>query len=230
MRRGSRARRCSCRSTTAGARPVDLRLAVAAADNADAPRGVLVDLTGGPGSPASPFVPRSRARMRALLHDYRLVMFDQRGTGARALRCPRAAARDGHARTSRCPPPGTVERVRAPRSGPNRALLLDRRHGRRPRGPARALGADKLALDGVSYGTYVAERYALAHPRPRGPAGAGLGRAARRPRRARGRRRCARRRASCGPCAARRTAPATRRPTSQRSCASATTGPSCSTR
>jgi pimeloyl-ACP methyl ester carboxylesterase len=27
-----------------------------------------------------------------------------------------------------------------------------------------ALGVDKLALDGVSYGTYVAERYALAHP------------------------------------------------------------------
>ncbi len=27
-----------------------------------------------------------------------------------------------------------------------------------------ALGADKLTLDGVSYGTYVAERYALAHP------------------------------------------------------------------
>jgi pimeloyl-ACP methyl ester carboxylesterase len=27
-----------------------------------------------------------------------------------------------------------------------------------------ALGAEKIALDGVSYGTYVAERYALAHP------------------------------------------------------------------
>ncbi len=28
----------------------------------------------------------------------------------------------------------------------------------------RALGVDKLTLDGVSYGTFVAERYALAHP------------------------------------------------------------------
>src|SRR5438874_2622024 len=27
-----------------------------------------------------------------------------------------------------------------------------------------ALGADKLTLDGVSYGTFVAERYAIAHP------------------------------------------------------------------
>ena len=27
-----------------------------------------------------------------------------------------------------------------------------------------ALGADKLTLDGVSYGTFVAERYAMAHP------------------------------------------------------------------
>ena len=28
----------------------------------------------------------------------------------------------------------------------------------------RALGVDKIALDGISYGTYVGERYALAHP------------------------------------------------------------------
>ncbi|HSS57313.1 MAG TPA: hypothetical protein VLK59_04850, partial [Solirubrobacteraceae bacterium] len=46
-----------------GRTPGDLRLAVAAADNADAPKGVLVNLTGGPGQGGVAFVPRSRARM-----------------------------------------------------------------------------------------------------------------------------------------------------------------------
>ena len=73
----------------AAARPARCGLPVAVADNADAPRGVLVFLTGGPGQPgvavraarAPAAAPRSRA-------DYRLVMIDQRGTGAGALRCP----------------------------------------------------------------------------------------------------------------------------------------------
>src|SRR4249919_3896651 len=71
-----------------GRTPGDLRLSVAVGDNADAPKGVLVALTGGPGQGGVDFVPRSRVRMRALLHDYRLVMLDQRGTGQAALRCP----------------------------------------------------------------------------------------------------------------------------------------------
>src|SRR4051794_27371022 len=64
-----------------GHTPGELRLAVAAGDNAGAARGVLVVLTGGPGQGGVDFVPRVRARLRPLLRSYRLVMFDQRGTG-----------------------------------------------------------------------------------------------------------------------------------------------------
>src|SRR5919197_2710440 len=71
-----------------GRAPGTLRLPVAVADNADAPRGVLVVLTGGPGQGGVDFVPRVRARMRSVLRQYRLVMLDQRGTGSAALRCP----------------------------------------------------------------------------------------------------------------------------------------------
>src|SRR4051812_2289529 len=42
-----------------GRTPGDLRLAVAAADNANAPKGVLVALTGGPGQGGVDFVARS---------------------------------------------------------------------------------------------------------------------------------------------------------------------------
>ena len=145
-----------------GRTPGDLRLAVAAADNADAPKGVLVNLTGGPGQGGVAFVPRSRARMRALLHDYRLVMFDQRGTGAAALRCPALQRAVGTSDLT-VPPPGTVEAC-ARTLGPNRRFYSTADTVADLEALRVALGADKLTLDGVSYGTFVAERYAIAHP------------------------------------------------------------------
>ncbi len=45
-------------------------------------------LTGGPGQPGVPFVSRLAGRLGPALRGYRLVMFDQRGTGAGALNCP----------------------------------------------------------------------------------------------------------------------------------------------
>src|SRR6185295_13711535 len=69
-----------------GERGVQLR--VAEPDVASAPRGVLLFLTGGPGEPGVPFVSRLVARLGPALRGYRLVMFDQRGTGAGALDCP----------------------------------------------------------------------------------------------------------------------------------------------
>ena len=145
-----------------GRTPGDLRLAVAAADNADAPKGVLVALTGGPGQGGVDFVPRSRVRMRALLHDYRLVMFDQRGTGAAALRCPALQRAVGTSDLT-VPPPGSVEAC-ARALGPNRRFYSTADTVADLEALRVALGADKLTLDGVSYGTFVAERYAIAHP------------------------------------------------------------------
>jgi pimeloyl-ACP methyl ester carboxylesterase len=145
-----------------GRTPGDLRLAVAAADNASAPKGVLVALTGGPGQGGVDFVARSRARMRALLHDYRLVMFDQRGTGAAALRCPALQRAVGTSDLT-VPPPGSVEAC-ARALGPNRRFYSTADTVADLEALRAALGADKLTLDGVSYGTFVAERYAIAHP------------------------------------------------------------------
>jgi pimeloyl-ACP methyl ester carboxylesterase len=145
-----------------GRTPGDLRLAIAAADNADAPKGVLVALTGGPGQGGVDFVPRSRVRMRALLHDYRLVMFDQRGTGAAALRCPALQRAVGTSDLT-VPPPGSVEAC-ARALGPNRRFYSTADTVADLEALRVALGADKLTLDGVSYGTFVAERYAIAHP------------------------------------------------------------------
>jgi hypothetical protein len=65
-----------------------LDLKVAARDDAGAPRGVLVLLTGGPGQPGVPFVPRLSGALAPQFQGYRLVMLDQRGTGAAALQCP----------------------------------------------------------------------------------------------------------------------------------------------
>ena len=66
-----------------------LDLAVAAADNVDAPRGVLLMLTGGPGQPGVSLLARVRTYLDpAVLREYRLVMFDQRGTGSTGIDCP----------------------------------------------------------------------------------------------------------------------------------------------
>jgi pimeloyl-ACP methyl ester carboxylesterase len=145
-----------------GRTPGDLRLSVAVADNADAPKGVLVALTGGPGQGGVAFVPRSRTRMRALLHDYRLVMFDQRGTGEGALRCPALQRAMGTSDLT-VPPPGSVEAC-ARALGPNRRFYSTADTVADLDALRTALGAQKLTLDGVSYGTFVAERYAIAHP------------------------------------------------------------------
>ncbi|BCB84847.1 hypothetical protein Psuf_021600 [Phytohabitans suffuscus] len=76
-----------------------LRLRVAVADNPRAPRGTLLLLTGGPGQPGPGLLPRLRERFAFLLDDYRLVMIDQRGTGAGAIDCP-ACRRRSDRRTS----------------------------------------------------------------------------------------------------------------------------------
>ncbi len=139
-----------------------LRLAVGVQNATAAPRGVLLFLTGGPGQSGVPFIPRIRLHLGALLDGYRLVMFDERGTGGGALRCPalQAAAGSSDLVVTR---PGVVAACA-------RALGPDRRYFTTAETVAdierlrSALGVPRLTVDGVSYGSYVAERYALAHP------------------------------------------------------------------
>ncbi len=140
-----------------------LRLAVAVQHSGAAPRGTLLFLTGGPGQPGVDLIPKVRARLGGVLSDYRLVMFDQRGTGAGALDCPALQAAAGSSDLV------VVAGDAVPACA--RRLGTSRRYFTTPETVAdidslrTALGVQKLTLDGVSYGTLVAERYALAHPR-----------------------------------------------------------------
>jgi pimeloyl-ACP methyl ester carboxylesterase len=139
-----------------------LRLNVAAADNAKAPRGVLLFLTGGPGQPGIPAVAKIASRLAPVLASYRLVMVDQRGTGGTAIRCPQLQAQ---VRASDIAAP-TVAAVRACAAalGATRGLYSTAGTVADLDDLRRALGVEQWTLDGVSYGTFVAERYAVAHP------------------------------------------------------------------
>jgi hypothetical protein len=72
-----------------------LRVKVALQRVARAPRGVLLFLTGGPGQPGVRFISQLRQSAGSTFAGYRLVMLDQRGTGADALRCPALQAAVG---------------------------------------------------------------------------------------------------------------------------------------
>jgi pimeloyl-ACP methyl ester carboxylesterase len=145
-----------------GPAPGRLSLRVAMSDVATAPRGVLVFLTGGPGQPGVPFAPRLAGRLGPALRGYRLVMFDQRGTGAGALDCP-ALQRQMGASDLTVPAPAAV-RACAAAIGPDRRFYATADTVADIEALRAALGAARITLDGVSYGSYVAEQFALTHP------------------------------------------------------------------
>ena len=99
------------------------------------------------------------------------VMFDQRGTGQfGAINCPALQKAGGQLRYHRAAASGggrsaptSSGRTGASTSTMDTVADIDMLR--------RALGARTMVLDGVSYGTYVAERYALAHPGARVQAG-----------------------------------------------------------
>ena len=140
-----------------------LHLAVAAANNADAPRGVLLLLTGGPGQPGVGLLSRVKTYLAPGVREaYRLVVLDQRGTGQGAIDCTALQESTGGS-DFLTPPPEDVDacaaEIGAARdfySTPDTVADIELlRH---------ALGVRQMTLDGVSYGTFVAEHYALAYP------------------------------------------------------------------
>jgi pimeloyl-ACP methyl ester carboxylesterase len=152
----------SVRLDPSGSAPGRLRLQVAVSDVAAAPRGVLLLLTGGPGEPGVPFVSRLAGRLGPALRGYRLVMFDQRGTGAGALNCP-ALQQEAGASDLTVPAPAAV-RSCAAAIGPSRRYFATADTVADIEALRNAMGVRRLTLDGVSYGSYVAEQFALAHP------------------------------------------------------------------
>jgi pimeloyl-ACP methyl ester carboxylesterase len=146
----------------AGEAPGDLHLKVGYTSSRTAAHGVVMFLTGGPGQPGVPFIPKVSTRLKTALAGYRLVMFDQRGTGAGALRCPALQAAAGSSDLIPVPARAIVDCAR--RIGARRRYFTTPETLADIDALRRALGASQVALDGVSYGTFVAERYALAYP------------------------------------------------------------------
>ena len=159
---GFRCGSLSVRLDPSGSVPGRLSLRVAMSDVASAPRGVLVFLTGGPGQPGVPFVPRLAGRLGPALRGYRLVMFDQRGTGAGALDCPALQRQMGASDLT--VPSAAAVRSCAAAIGPDRQFFATADTVADIEALRAALGVNRITLDGVSYGSYVAERFALAHP------------------------------------------------------------------
>jgi pimeloyl-ACP methyl ester carboxylesterase len=121
---------------------------------------ILFALTGGPGQQGIDFASQSALSLEPALSQYRLVVLDQRGTGrSGVLRCP--ALQSARALDVVAP---TALAACAARIGPRRAFysssdtVLDLDSVRK------ALGASKVGLMGISYGTHVALQYARAFP------------------------------------------------------------------
>jgi pimeloyl-ACP methyl ester carboxylesterase len=146
----------------AGRVPGRLKLKVALAGPSKPPRGVLVFLSGGPGEVGLPFLHAIQRKLAGAVKGYRLVMLDQRGTGTGALDCP-ALQRVAGGSDLAVPPPGAVAGC-AKRIGARRRFFTTSDTLADLEALRIALGVKRWTLDGVSYGTFVAERYALAHP------------------------------------------------------------------
>jgi pimeloyl-ACP methyl ester carboxylesterase len=140
-----------------------LRLDVAMSDNPAPRRGVLVWLVGGPGSPGSRMAAEIASQLDpTVLAQYRLVLMSGRGTGAGALVCPKL--QDVMGSSDLAVPSAAAVSDCANRIGDDRRFYSTRDTVEDLELLRRALGVERLTLDGASYGTYLAERYAISHP------------------------------------------------------------------
>jgi pimeloyl-ACP methyl ester carboxylesterase len=139
-----------------------LRLEVARHDaSAGAGKPLLLVFVGGPGGAAISQAPWFAEDFAPALSRYQLVVFDPRGTGATAVRCPSrqrlgeyAPLRSFVRATQRC-----GRRLgEAAGDYQTAATVADIETIRQ------TLGAERVAIYGVSYGTNVPQRYLLAHP------------------------------------------------------------------
>jgi len=147
-----------------GRLPGTLKLQVATADNVDAPKGVLLFLTGGPGQDGVRTINRiANLRLPEVAKNYRIVMLDQRGTGQLgAINCPDLQAQVGSSDIE-APTRDAVAQC-ASILGNKAALYSTDQTVADFDQLRRALGVEKMVVDGVSYGSFTAARYAIAHP------------------------------------------------------------------
>ncbi|MEI2703640.1 MAG: alpha/beta fold hydrolase [Baekduia sp.] len=142
-----------------GVRGGTLRLRYALERPRSGRRGWLLALAGGPGQAAVSGISAFQAVLAPMLDRRRLVVVDQRGTGATALVCPSLQALDATDSTPETAVPACAARLGDARADYTTADSVEDIEALRVR-----LGADKLAIAGISYGTYVAAAYARRHP------------------------------------------------------------------
>jgi pimeloyl-ACP methyl ester carboxylesterase len=127
------------------------------------PRGVLFLVAGGPGQASSGSfqLGTNAIDFRSRFPGYTLVAFDNRGTGrSGVLRCPElqaepfASPTKAQALVAKC----------ATEIGPSRAFYSTRDHVDDIDAVRQALGVDRIALWGTSYGTQLSVAYALTYP------------------------------------------------------------------
>jgi pimeloyl-ACP methyl ester carboxylesterase len=146
-----------------GATPGTIGLHVEELPAPGTPRGVLFLVAGGPGQgSAGTFALGANALdFRSEFPGYTLVAFDNRGTGSSdVLRCPELQANPFAA-------PATAQKLVAKCAteiGPRRAFYSTRDHVDDIDAVRQALGVDKIALWGTSYGTQLSVAYALTYP------------------------------------------------------------------
>ena len=126
-------------------------------------RGTMVTLSGGPGQ-AGIGDPSYDVYLRSLMRGWDVIELDQRGTGARALRCPtldkldvdiqQITAADLTQRYVQC----------AAALGPNRRFYTSIDSARDIDALRVQLGLEKIAIGGTSYGTFVTQMYARLFP------------------------------------------------------------------
>jgi pimeloyl-ACP methyl ester carboxylesterase len=146
-----------------GATPGTVSLHVEELPAPGKPRGVLFFVAGGPGQGSSGTfqLGANAVDWRGQFPGYTLVAFDNRGTGkSGVLRCPElqadplASGARAQALTAKC----------ATEIGPSRAFYSTRDHADDIDAVRQALGVDKIALWGTSYGTQLSVAYALTYP------------------------------------------------------------------
>ena len=140
--------------------PGRVRLKVAAQRHYPRGAGLLIGLAGGPGQGAVSFADQFAVTLAPMLKRYRLVVIDQRGTGdSGALSCPRVQKL-----TEADLFDPSMVRDCAQLIGPRRRFYSTLDSVADLDAVRRAFGSRKLALMGVSYGTWVAQEYARKFP------------------------------------------------------------------
>jgi pimeloyl-ACP methyl ester carboxylesterase len=148
-----------------GAVPGTIPLHVEVLPASGVPRGTMFLIAGGPGQGSARSYGLSNSDsaefMQAMLPGYTLVAFDNRGTGDSGLiNCPVLQATP----TATAEQGAILARDCAAIIGPTRQFYATRDHAEDIDAVRAALGVQKIALMGVSYGTKLSLAYALAHP------------------------------------------------------------------